>query len=589
MASGSVVHPDQRSQLSFQEKRELVCNIARWPKDACETLTSSFTRRDLLQIVCAEMGGQDRRYSGYTKSQLIKQLLKVFSHKSTGLKKRKRLEQVEEELVSSESDGEQVNVQLCQNAACRASLSPDDDFCRRCSCCICHFYDENKDPSLWLTCGSDDLTEDNFCTLTCHLICALKDKRSGIVNSGACANLDGSFYCVACGKANELMRTCRKQLLIAKEARRVDVLCLRVLLAHKILSGTVQYYEIYKMIDIALQRLKNELGPLDLVYTKMARGIVNRLSCGAEVQKMCASAVQAFDSEFSGDCPGYQQMEEAPSCGVHVGECSTTSADMVFDYPKNSTGCVLFLRPSTLEDYPDEYRFLTFKQEKRCRIEYLSPSTEYLCKVHFFSPAAGLGTEKAGWIKEISFTTASDTNDETETNSLIHITPPVTLIKNDNTKLPPAEHKSTQQNPAKDIDKNKNDRVCSPPLTTDEAVAGVTNDGSFSPSTPCKSNEMQDVRGSKIREEESAYEYSVRVIKKLEQERVIEESFRVKFLTWFSLRASAKERRVVNAFVDTLNDHPPNLAEQLKHAFMDEISLEQKSGSECGMCSRGSH
>ena len=30
----------------------------------------------------------------------------------------------------------------------------------------------------------------------------------------------------------------------------------------------------------------------------MARGLVNRLSCGAEVQKLCSSAIEAFDSMF---------------------------------------------------------------------------------------------------------------------------------------------------------------------------------------------------------------------------------------------------------------------------------------------------
>lgn len=88
-------------------------------------------------------------------------------------------------------------------------------------------------------------------------------------------------------------------MLIAQEARRVDVLCLRVLLGYKILTGTEQYKEMQKSLETALQLLKNELGPLDLVHAKMTRGIVNRLSCGAEVQKLCASTVEAFDLMFS--------------------------------------------------------------------------------------------------------------------------------------------------------------------------------------------------------------------------------------------------------------------------------------------------
>lgn len=85
-------------------------------------------------------------------------------------------------------------------------------------------------------------------------------------------------------------------MLIAKETRRVDVLCLRISLSHKILLGTEKYQKLLKTVETALQTLKNEVGPPELLCTKMARGIVNRLSCGVEVQKLCASAVDAFDS-----------------------------------------------------------------------------------------------------------------------------------------------------------------------------------------------------------------------------------------------------------------------------------------------------
>lgn len=85
-------------------------------------------------------------------------------------------------------------------------------------------------------------------------------------------------------------------MLVAKEARRVDVLCLRILLAHAILNGTGMYREVHNIVEIALNLLKNEVGPLDQVSREMARGIVNRLSCGSEVQRLCASALEAFDS-----------------------------------------------------------------------------------------------------------------------------------------------------------------------------------------------------------------------------------------------------------------------------------------------------
>ncbi|CAN0921766.1 VIN3-like protein 3 [Linum grandiflorum] len=463
-----VVDPEQRSQLSFEEKRDLACKIAGCASnDVFETL-SSFTRTELRQIICAEMG-KERKYTGYDKSRMINQLLKVVSSKNnapTGKRvKRKRLnecerreqEEEEEEMPDCKEVNEKQKVQLvCPNAACRSALSSDDAFCKRCSCCICHYYDENKDPSLWLTCASSSSSDDeNLCGLTCHLICAMKDSRSGIIKTGSCTKLEGCFYCVACGKVNELMRIWRKQLMIAMEARRVDVLCLRLLLGQKILSGIEQYSDIHEMLETGVQMLQNELGPFDLVCTKMARGIVNRLSCGAQVQKLCASALEAFDSK------------------------SKSSADCSNQQKKESNG----------------------------------------------------STDKKRKYKDVN-----------------------------------------------------------------SCVIALTNHhrGSFSPSTPCKSNETQpekeDVSGAagwKRREKESSYEYSVRVIKWLEEQGEIEETFRVKLLTWFSLKASDQERRVVNAFVDTLVDHPPTLAQQLKHSFLDEITCDPRNAvtAQCGICS----
>ncbi|KAL3577071.1 hypothetical protein D5086_022354 [Populus alba] len=301
---GFVLDPSKCSQLSLGERRELVREIAQWSKDAPEVL-SSFTRRELLEIICAEMG-KERKYSGYTKFQMIKHLLKLVSKTSkrssignimavspanpqAGFKRPRKKESqahlsIDLNFVSTKNNSEEyIKMQICENAACGATLSPGDAFCKRCSCCICHYYDDNKDPSLWLTCGSDSLGK-RSCGLTCHLICALKDERTGIMKTGCHSKLEGSFYCASCRQVNELMRNWRKQLLVAKEARRVDVLCQRVLLGYRMLTGTEQYKEMQKSMETALQLLKNELGPLDLVCSKMARGIVNRLSCGAEIQ-----------------------------------------------------------------------------------------------------------------------------------------------------------------------------------------------------------------------------------------------------------------------------------------------------------------
>ncbi|KAJ4731000.1 vernalization5/VIN3-like protein [Rhynchospora pubera] len=70
---------------------------------------------------------------------------------------------------------------------------------------------------------------------------------------------------------------------------------------------------------------------------------------------------------------------------------------------------------------------------------------------------------------------------------------------------------------------------------------------------------------------EGSYEYCVKVIRRLECEGLIESNFRVKFLTWFSLRATPQERKIVNVYVDTLIDDPVSLAGQLSDTFSDRI------------------
>ncbi|KAJ9187025.1 hypothetical protein P3X46_002524 [Hevea brasiliensis] len=587
----------------MEEKRKLIREIAQWSKDAPEIL-SSFTRRELLEIICAEMG-KERKYSGYTKLRMIEHLLKLVSQKSkrgntddiialspakpqTGYKRQRvkesQLQLPTESDPASQENNKEVKIQVCQNVACRATLSADDAFCKRCSCCICHYYDDNKDPSLWLTCGSDSLGEKS-CGLTCHLICALKDERTGIVKIGYHTKLDGSFYCVSCGKINGLMRTWRKQLLIAQEARRVDVLCLRVLLGYKILTGTEQYKEMQQCLETALQLLKNELGPLDLVYAKMARGIVNRLSCGAEVQKLCASTVEAFDLMFS-----HVAKLEPVSCKIQFEESSSTSVVIVLEYVDDLSddilGCVLWHRESKAKDYPQKPTFVILKPEKRCKICNLTPSTEYFCKASFFGSAGILsGDWEANWITPKlnghSDTAFGEYRDE-QKPIIAQIQSQVKSTNSRNIKL--IGEGSTGSQSVNYINGNKKEGLCSLPPSLEVVSSGSL--GTLSPKTPCKSRGIQEVSGlgCKKQTEESAYEYSVRVVKWLESEGHIEEDFRVKFLTWFSLKATVQERRVVNVFVDALIDDPPSLAGQLIHSFMDKICCERKTVHHHGFC-----
>lgn len=62
------------------------------------------------------------------------------------------------------------------------------------------------------------------------------------------------------------------------------------------LKGTERYKELEEIVTTAVKKLKKEVGPLDKVSTLMGRAIVNRLNCGAEVQRLCSAAVEAVDS-----------------------------------------------------------------------------------------------------------------------------------------------------------------------------------------------------------------------------------------------------------------------------------------------------
>ena len=62
-------------------------------------------------------------------------------------------------------------------------------------------------------------------------------------------------------------------------------------------KGSEHYEEIANIISSAVKTLEKEVGgALDQVSAIMGRGIVNRLSCGAEVQKLCSSALEIVDS-----------------------------------------------------------------------------------------------------------------------------------------------------------------------------------------------------------------------------------------------------------------------------------------------------
>ncbi|KAJ6731570.1 VIN3-LIKE PROTEIN 2-RELATED [Salix purpurea] len=411
---GGPLDPSKCSKLGMNEKRELVYQLSKWP-GASERL-QSWSRQEILQILCAEMG-KERKYTGLTKLKIIEHLLKIVSEKQseeceaspdleteTALASTHRASKRQRKTdnpsrvpipfnyaVTNNGISDQINTVYCKNSACRATLKPDDIFCKRCSCCICHQYDDNKDPSLWLICSSEPPFHGVACCMSCHLDCALKHESSGIGKDGRHGRLDGSFRCFACGKVNDLLGCWRKQLMMAKDTRRVDILCYRVSLSQKLLNGTEKYQKLHEIVDEAAKKLEAEVGPLIGLPVKMGRGIVNRLSSGPEVQKLCTLALESLDRMLSNTIlhllpdPNMQDSNVIAPVTVKFEDVRATSLALVLGSEDSSTddtvGYTLWHRNGHDLDYPAEPTCRLFLPNITYVVAGLSPATEYHFKV----------------------------------------------------------------------------------------------------------------------------------------------------------------------------------------------------------------
>ncbi|KAG6473294.1 hypothetical protein ZIOFF_067208 [Zingiber officinale] len=723
-SSGFVLDPSKCRKLSIEEKRELVHELSKWPDSAPEKL-QTWSRRDLLEILCAEIG-KERKYTGLTKQKMIEYLFKIVSEKKAGepiksttdpappnpqpLPKRQRKNDhpLRLPVVANAGNEAIATTRSCQNLACRATMNLEDAFCKRCSCCICHKYDDNKDPSLWLICSSEILSQGNSCQLSCHLECALKNERAGIVNTEKYPNLDGSYYCTHCGKVNDLLGSWKKQLMIAKDARRVDVLCYRISLSHRILRSTKKYQSLHEIVDSAMKKLEAEVGPINDLHS-MARGIVNRLSVGAEVQRMCTLAIKSLDSLHSSAFRNYshvQQASLASSSFIKIEVTSPTSVTLTLKFEDSSrlsqemAGCNLWHRKAEMNQYPKEPILTVLEPVKSLSVTELTPGTDYMFKIVAFSNLCELGMwevrvttdvvstdDPSGFTPEINApksgcqspktnssgisnpsegdeshnngTTFTDLNKSPEScfhyfeksemhgseKFSVHVDPDTV---NQNTEFNSivrrakgveAEATPGYSDSAVDDEMNstvqteshrdsimsveniqvsdlpKSDNISNVPNANVMAIVPFENPDQTLPVTPMRLENSKEVsgRGSKLKPSntslqngptipetvpassskkrgrekfveictkdgtlEGSYEYCVKVIRWLECEGHIETNFRVKFLTWFSLRATPQERRIVTVYVDTLIDDPASLAGQLVDTFSETISCSKK-------------
>ncbi|KAF6152961.1 hypothetical protein GIB67_021566 [Kingdonia uniflora] len=271
--------------------------------------------------------------------------------------------------------------------ACRATLHREDAFYERCSCCICYKYDDNKDPSLWVACSSEPPYESDSCGMSYHLECALKDKRADIVKETHQGGLDGYYNCLSYIKVNNLLGCWRKQLMTAKDTRRVDTLCYHVQLSQKLLLGTKKYQKLIEIMEIAAKKLETEVGLLAGLPVKMARGIVNRLSFGPEVQKLCVSAVELLDLMLPLSILNLPPNTSTRAGVIKFENVCTTSLVVVLhaedEMPDKPAKYILLHRKAEAK-YPSEPTCTLSTPNTSFLVAGLAPGTEYVFKVHSF-------------------------------------------------------------------------------------------------------------------------------------------------------------------------------------------------------------
>ncbi|RID53208.1 hypothetical protein BRARA_G00624 [Brassica rapa] len=191
-----------------------------------------------------------------------------------------------------EADGDISNSWICKNPSCRANVPLDDCYCKWCSCCVCHAFDKTNDPTLWLVCESEKPNDVEFCGLSCHVECAFRKDMVWVNANGNLMKRDGYFCCYSCGKVSDILGFWKKQLVAAKDARRIDVLCYRIELSYRLLDGTSRFSELHEIVKEAKSKLEVEVGPLDGPCARNDRGIVSRLPVAMQVQELSSFAIR---------------------------------------------------------------------------------------------------------------------------------------------------------------------------------------------------------------------------------------------------------------------------------------------------------
>ena len=233
-------------------------------------------------------------------------------------------------------------------------------------------------------------------------------------------------------------RCWKKQLAIAKDARRVDVLCYRIFLSYRLLDGTSRFKELHEITTEAKTKLEAEVGPMNGESVKMARGIVSRLSVAGDVQKLCSQAIEKADewlanaSSESPNCAGEKlytflyrflfslavlfrsyfdelltsfgiilAVDSLPAaCRFLFEEVSSSSLAVVLvEIPTPFTdqikGYKMWYCQSRNEDFSVEPSSIFPREKRRIVVKSLQPCTEYTFRIVSYTEAGDLGHSEA--------------------------------------------------------------------------------------------------------------------------------------------------------------------------------------------------
>ncbi|KAE8666854.1 hypothetical protein F3Y22_tig00112488pilonHSYRG00004 [Hibiscus syriacus] len=560
------------------------------------------------------------------KSELRKASATANSQPSSRKQTRKRENPMRVLLASEQpSDNGLSNAWTCKNSACRAALSINDTFCKRCSCCICHLFDDKKDPSLWLVCTSET-GEGNFCGLSCHIECALQREKVGVVDLGQLMQLDGSYCCATCGKVSGILGCWKKQLSIAKDARRLDVLCYRIYLSYRLLDKTSRFKELHEFVKDAKAKLEAEVGTVNGVSAKMERGIVSRLSVAGDIHKLCSLAIEKADEWLTtlNTNPKCQDsrpsacrflFEEITSSSVAIiliemstahlmrlraissagdlghseAKCFTKSVQIIHKNP-NSTIVMNHKKDNALtEGSSSGSKELTTNGSSVFKVRDLGKIMRLACAEEqgYLEGFCSTDIDKCRGAREIvkpetrehdhvpSVSRELDLNVASVPDLNEELTPPFESSRDEDNGCTLGQAVEADDDAAShEIETNGLARsngsgdsqtwtngptgevpaVDSHTELCRKRVANSNEEAHDCDSTLINSSPFRISKFSTSLDEN--FESCVKIIRWLECEGHINQEFRLKLLTWFSLRSTEQERRVVNTFIQTLIDDP---------------------------------